>query len=94
MPDMCWVFSLRLKLKELSKDSQRIRNYRSDFAERVSKGHNARKRAPHLGRGNAPCFRRDLTILAQEGTGRAGLGELVLQGHFIFTKSLVVLLLK
>lgn len=62
--------------------------------QRVSKGHKARKRVPHLGRENATCFRRDLTSLAQEGTGKAGLEELLLQGHLVLTESLVVLLLR
>lgn len=41
---------------------------------------------------NAICFRRDLTRLAQQETGKAaGLEELLSQGHLVFTKSLVVL---
>lgn len=60
--------------------------------QRVSKSHNAKKKAPHLGMENAICFRRDLTRLAQQETGKAaGLEELLSQGHFVFTKSLVVL---
>lgn len=64
----------------------------SDFSE-SQKDPNARKRAPPLCRGNAICFRRDLTVwLRKEQGGRAG-GSCFYR-MLCFTKSLVVLLLR
>lgn len=79
---ICWVFPIRLKLKELFRDPQRNGNYStSDSADRVRKGHN-------LGR---ELLRGEM-LFASEGTWqvwlrrepeKAGLEELALQGHFV-----------